>query len=144
EIVLDQQDSLNFLSNENSMTLAFTKNTYGYVTQVLVFDRDVWIKVKDYKPVVKKQVQLNPAQLKACEGRYTFQFEPGKDQYIQISAKENGLQLKQAWDGQEIELLAESELSFFGKVNPRFVLLFAKDANGRLTQVMINKRDLWK
>jgi hypothetical protein len=53
EIVFEQESELEFFNEEESFPLKFTKGQDGAITQVLAFDKDVWDKVKDYKPVIK-------------------------------------------------------------------------------------------
>ena len=96
-----------------------------------------------YKPVNKKVVLLTMEQLKALEGKYQFEFRKGDTSFIQITAKNNGIVLKQFWDGQEISFLAESDLAFFNQNFP-FTLKFTKETNGTVTQVLAFDRDLWK
>ena len=91
---------------------------------------------------VKKEVKLTPKQLKAFEGKYQFQFEPGKDAFIQITAKDNQLVLKESWTGNEIPFSPVSELEFFNQ-EKSFPLKFTKDKNGAITQVLAFNRDLW-
>lgn len=50
EIIFDPESELDFFCMNFPFTLKFSKNGAGEVTQVLAFDRDVWKKVKDYKP----------------------------------------------------------------------------------------------
>ncbi|HTQ29509.1 MAG TPA: serine hydrolase domain-containing protein [Puia sp.] len=96
-----------------------------------------------YKPETKKLMKLTTAQLKAVEGKYQFEFQKGKPAYIQITSNSNnGIVLKQLWDGQEISFLPESELEFFCPTNP-FPLKFTKDQTGQITQVLAFNRDLW-
>lgn len=142
EMSFTPTSALEFYCKEKSFPLKFYKNKDGAITQVLALDKDLWDKVKDYKPVVKKEIQLTPEQLKAVEGKYQFQFKKGKDDFIQITAKENGVVLKQFWDGKEISFVPSSEVDFFCKEQP-FPLKFYKDKNGTVTQVLAFNRDLW-
>jgi CubicO group peptidase (beta-lactamase class C family) len=96
-----------------------------------------------YKPATKKVVSLTADQLKGLEGKYQFEFRKGETSFIQITAKDNGIVLKQLWDGQEISFLAESDLAFFSIDFP-FTLKFTREANGAATQVLALDRDLWK
>jgi hypothetical protein len=143
EIVFVRKSELEFFNEEKSFPLKFSKDKNGVITQVLAFDRDLWNKVKDYKPVIKKEIQLTPQQLKAFEGKYRFQFEKGKDDFLQITAMENHLVLKQLWDGKEINFVPESELDFFCK-DQSFPLKFIKDKNGSIIQMLAFNRDLWE
>ena len=51
--------------------------------------------------------------------------------------------LKQHWDGNELPFVPESALDFFSKSAPLFSLSFARNANGKVTQALAFKRDLW-
>jgi CubicO group peptidase (beta-lactamase class C family) len=96
---------------------------------------------KDFNKATK-EVRLSTAQLKSVEGKYTFQFEPGHDAFIQITATDNGITLKQMWDNEEVHLVPDSELTFFSK-EKRFTLKFIKNNNGEINQVLAVDRDLW-
>ena len=140
EFVFEQDSTLDFYCKAQSFPLKFTDSA-GIITQVLAFKRDVWYKVKDYKPVIKKEVQLTPQQLKAFEGKY--QMKGGdEDDFLQITTKGNNLILKQLWDGQEIVFVPESALEFFCK-DRSFQLKFSKDEDGAVTQVLAFNRDIW-
>lgn len=143
EIVFIQKSESEFFNEEKSFPLKFSKDKEGAIIQVLAFDKDLWNKVKDYKPVIKKEIQLTPSQLKAFEGRYQFQFEKGKDAFLQITAGNDHLILKQLWDGKEISFVSESESEFFCK-DRLFPLKFIKDKNGNVIQMLAFDKDLWE
>ncbi len=143
EIVFVQKSELEFFNEEKSFPLKFSKDKDGTITQVLAFDRDLWNKVKDYKPVIKKEIKLTPQQLKAFEGKYRFQFEKGEDSFLQITTAEDHLVLKQLWDNKEINFVPESELEFFCK-DRNFPLKFIKDKNGNVIQMLVFNKDLWE
>jgi hypothetical protein len=142
EITFTPQSALEFVNEDGSFTLKFTRESNGAITHVLAFDRDLWTKTNDYAPPAIKEIRLAPAQLKALEGKYTFQFEKGKDAFIQISASSKGLVLKQMWDEKEIPFVAESELDFYNE-EAKFPLKFTKDKSGNAIQVLAFNRDLW-
>ena len=143
EIIFVQKSELEFFNEEKSFPLKFSKDKDGAIIQVLAFDKDLWNKVKDYKPVIKKEIQLTPSQLKAFEGKYRFQFEKGKDAFLQITAGTDHLVLKQLWDDKEISFVPKSELEFFCKDKP-FPLKFIKDKNGNVIQMLAFDKDLWE
>jgi hypothetical protein len=143
EIGFTARTALEFVNGEGNFPLKFTKAADGTITQVLAFNRDLWIKTNDYKPVVVKEVQLKAGELKALEGKYTIQNGQGEEMFIQITATDKGLILKQGWDGQEIPFIALSEVDFYCKER-QFPLKFTKDKDGNVTQVLAFKRDLWK
>jgi hypothetical protein len=134
---------LEFANDDLNFPLKFTKAPDGRITEVLAFNKDLWIKTNDYKPVVIKEVQLKVGELKALEGRYTIQNDHGEEIFLQIRATDKGLFLKQEWDGQEIPFIALSGVDFYCK-ELQFPLKFTRDKNGNATQVLAFKRDLWK
>ena len=140
EISFSPKSALEFVNEDGDFPLKFTKESNGAITQVLAFDRDLWIRTKEYKPLAA--VRLDPSKLKALEGKYTFQFEQGKDDFIQIRASDTGLVLKQMWDGKEIPFVPLSDLDFYCKA-AQFPLKFTKDKNGTAIQVLAFNRDLW-
>ena len=103
-------------------------------------DKDVWVKVSRYTP--RKFITLSPEKLKAFAGKYTFQFQPGKDAFIVVTSKGNQLVLKETWNGNEIVFDAYSEHEFYNRERA-FTLQFMKDRNGTVTQVLAFSRDLW-
>jgi hypothetical protein len=143
EIVFAQKSELEFFNEEKAFPLKFSKDKDGAIIQVLAFDKDVWNKVKDYKPVIKKEIKLTPQELKAFEGKYRFQFEKGEDSFLQIIAADDYLTLKQLWDDKEINFVPESELEFFCK-DRNFPLKFTKDKDGNVIQMLAFNKDLWE
>jgi len=139
------ETELTFISKESEdegpLHVRFTRDSAGIIANLSVGNNDVWNRVKDYKPVVKKEMQHTSEQLKPFEGLY--QFSEDKNRFIQFSVKNNNLVLKQHWDGNEIPFVPESELGFFSKVAPLFSLMFTKDKDGTITQVLAFKKDLW-
>jgi uncharacterized protein YjhX (UPF0386 family) len=142
EIYFKELSTLQFLNDEGNFPLKFIKDKSGVITQLLAFNRDLWIKVNGYKPPVIKEVRLNSRQLKACEGKYKMQIEPGKEAFIQIISTGKGLKLKQLWDGRELTFVPQSELDFSCK-EVQFPLKFIKDKNGTVLQMLCFNKDLW-
>lgn len=140
EISFAPQSALDFVNDDGNFPLKFTKESNGAITQVLAFNRDLWTRTNDYKPLVA--ARPDPRRLKALEGKYTFQFEQGNDAFIQIRASDTGLVLKQMWDGKEFSFAAQSDVDFYCK-EAQFPLKFTKDKNGNATQVLAFNRDLW-
>ena len=93
-----------------------------------------------YTPEHKKIASLSSLQLKAFEGKY--QLQGGKTAYIQISATDDHIVLKQLWDGKQIDLFPESDLEFFNKDTP-FPLKFTKAQDGAITAATVFNRDVW-
>ena len=140
EIVFEQDSALDFYSKAQSFPLKF-KDSAGMIIQVLAFNKDVWDKIKNYKPVIKKEIQLSGKQLKTFEGKYKMN-GGDEDDSLQITAKGNKLILKQLWDGREIVFAPESALEFFCK-DQAFPLKFSKGQDGAVTQVLAFNKDVW-
>jgi len=143
EITFERKSELEFFNEEYSFPLKFGSDQNGLITQVTAFDRDLWNKVKTYKPIINTGIHLSPDQLKLVEGKYTFQFEKGEDSYIQITAAADHITLKQLWDGQEINFVPGSDVEFFCK-EQSFPLKFIKDDNANIIQVLAFNKDLWE
>ena len=148
EAHLIPESAMGFVSKESGeggpLHLVFQKDSTGVVNQVNVTNNGVWSRIKDYKPVVKKEMEHTPAQLAPFRGLYQLQGGEAKfPKFLQFSERENKLVLKQMWDGHEIMFVPESELAFFSREIKQFTLDFSKDNNGNITQVLAFKHDVW-
>jgi adenylate kinase family enzyme len=148
EVHLTPESATGFVSKEagdgGPIHIVFQKDPTGVVNQVNVADNGVWNRIKDYKPVVKKEMEHTPAQLAPFQGLYQLQGGDAKfPKFIKFSERENKLVLKQSWDGNEIMFVPESELAFFSREIKQFTLDFSKDNNGNITQVLAFKHDVW-
>jgi hypothetical protein len=142
EINFKQKAALDFYNDEHAFPLKFTKSNTGAITQVLAFDKDVWNKVDDnYKFVPQKTIQLTPDQLKAFEGKFELKGGDG-DEFLQITATNGHLVLKQLWDQKEITFSPVSDVDFFND-DQTFPLKFTKGDNGLATQVLAFNKDVW-
>jgi hypothetical protein len=141
EITFDQKSELSFYNDEHSFPLSFSKDAKGVITQLLAFDRDTWIKVKDYKPVEKKEIILSADKLKAFAGKYRMGGN-GEERILQFTVKGNSLEVAELWTDRVFAIVPESELSFFGK-DFYYPVQFSKDKSGTVTQALIFNRDTW-
>jgi hypothetical protein len=123
---------------DETISITFSKNGAGEISQLLLAGKQLWVKVKEYVPA--KEVALTQDQLKAFEGKY--QFEEKNDAFLQITATASGLMLKQLWDGKEINFIAISDLNFLNK-EMGFPLKFTKDQAGNVIKVLAFNRDTW-
>ncbi|MDB5152050.1 MAG: hypothetical protein JWR54_801 [Mucilaginibacter sp.] len=143
EISFKQTAPLEFYNDEHQFPLKFTKSNTGAITQVLAFDKDLWNKVDDnYRFVPQKTIQLTPTQLKAFEGKYELKGGDG-DEFLQITATNGHLVLKQLWDQKEITFSPVSDVDFFND-DQTFPLKFTKGDNGLATQVLAFNKDVWE
>ena len=105
------------------------------------------LQAQDTKPATdtKPAVQLTAAQLKAVEGVY--QSAGNKDMYVQFTARENGINAKLLWNGNQLRLLPSSDSSFVnteeGEDGRPLVITFRKGKEGSVTQVMVGGNGLW-
>jgi hypothetical protein len=118
----------------------FVKDNQGIFSSALVNGGDVWVRIKDYKPLVRKEIEHTPAQLKVFEGVYVLR---GDAKYLQIMEKDNNLILKQDWDGRQTSFVPDSAAHFFCKDQILFTLRFKKNSSGEVTEMSAFDRDKW-
>ena len=140
------QSELGFISKESEdegpLHVTFAKDSSGQIGRLSVGNNNAWNRVKNYQPVVKKEMGHTPEQLKPFE--VIYQLAEDKNRFIQFTVKNNNLILKQHWDGNEIPFVPESELAFFSKAVPQFSLSFLKDKDGTIIQAVAFKKDVWQ
>ena len=141
EITFEQKSALNFYNDELSFPLTFSKNANGEITQVLAFEHDTWIKVKNYQPVVKKEISLSPEKMNAFAGKYKITNDGHEKSAIYGSREFTGSQRTLDWENM-YTIVPESELVFFAK-NGHYPVQFSKDKDGNVTQALIFNVDVW-
>jgi uncharacterized protein YjhX (UPF0386 family) len=141
EIPFEQKSALYFYNDQLSFPLTFTKDANGEITQVLAFERDTWVRVKNYKPVEKKEISLSADKMKAFAGKYKMT-DDGHEVFLQFSVAGNALEVKELWSEKTFTIVPESELVFFAK-NAYYPVQFSKDKDGNVVQAMIFNRDTW-
>ena len=139
EITFDQKSDLYFYNDEHSFPLKFSKGTNGEITQVLAFERDTWIKDKNYKP--KKEITLSATQMQSFAGKYKMS-RGGEDAFLQFTVKGNSIEVKELWSEKVFTIVPESELVFFAKEG-YYPVQFSKDKDGNVTQALIFNNDTW-
>lgn len=142
QFVLTRKSEFGFETKDDdgdeTISVVFSKNDAGEISQLAVADKQFFVKVKSYTAPV--EVKLTADQLKAFEGKY--QFEERKDAFLQITATANGLTLKQLWDNKEINFISLGNLTFLNK-EEGFPLKFTKDDSGNVVKVLAFNRDMW-
>jgi DNA-directed RNA polymerase subunit F len=141
EIPFEQKSDLKFYNDQESFPLTFSKNANGEITQLLAFERDTWIKVKDYKPEEKKEIKLTPEKMRAFTGKYKMSHD-GDDAFVQFTVNGNSLEAKELWSGKTYVIVPQSDLVFFGR-KVYYPVQFTKDKNGNVTQALIFNKDVW-
>lgn len=145
EMHLTPESPLVFVSKEKEhdepIRITFVRDSSGAINQVNVADNGVWKRNNNYKPLVKKEIEHTPDQLKQFEGLYQLQEDATR--FIEFSVKGSDLVLKQGWDGETRNFVPESAMDFFIKDFPQFTLNFSKDKDGNVNQVIAFKRDVW-
>ena len=127
--------------NQESVRITFIKDSSGAINQVNVANNGLWKRNNNYKPLVKKEMEHTPEQLKQFEG--LFQLKNNATRFIQFFVEGNKLVLKQGWDGEKRYFIPESAMDFFITDFPQFTLNFSKDSAGNINQVVAFKRDVW-
>jgi hypothetical protein len=127
--------------NQEAVRITFIKDSSGAINKVEVANNGVWQRNNNYKPLVRKEIELTPDQLKQFEGLYQLQGD--ETRFIQVSTQRGQLVLKQEWDGEQRFFVPESDMDFFMKEVPSFTLNFSKDKEGHINQVVAFKRDIW-
>lgn len=121
------QSELSFYRPDNLwFSMDFSQDLTGNITEVLVVNRDVWI--RNPKPAI------TPAQLHSYEGKYRAKNDP--DNIIQLIAQGDQLLIKQLWDGKTIEVTPLSDLYFYNKAQS-YSLQFVRDADGKVRQAWV-------
>ena len=125
-----------------TIPIMFRGNSKGIYTSMFLFDlQRPWNRIKDYKPLVRTEIDHTPQQLKIFEGIYRGQ---DNQSFIGISEKENKLVLHQFWDGNDIQFVPDSALHFFNKQQLLFTLQFIKGPDDSVTGMVAFGRDVWK
>jgi hypothetical protein len=139
------ESSLTFRSIEaverGPVLTSFIVNATGEVTGMKLGNEMVWNRIKNYKPIVRKEMDHTPDQLKPFEGLY--QFSKDSVRFIQFTVEGNALVLKQHWDGNKISFVPETPLDFFSRDAPMFSLSFSRNNEGQVSQAVAFKRDVW-
>ena len=125
-----------------NLQVVFKRDSSGGINELLVNGGAQWIRNNNYRPLVKKEITHTPEQVRAFAGLY--QLAGGEPRYIELFERNNQFKLKQLWDGNVLDFVPDSELSFFMPGNLLFTLQFTKDAGGAVTEMVAFKRDHWK
>jgi adenylate kinase family enzyme len=121
--------------------IVFYRDSTGRIAAMSLGNDVHWNRDKDYAAATKKEIELNPDQLKPYTGVYQLDQDPYR--LLQLNVKNSRLVLKQIWDGREIPFVPETPLDFFCKDAPLFTLHFTEDNAGNVTQFLAFKRDTW-
>lgn len=121
----------------NASRLTFVKEA-GAAPASVQYSGYTWNKVKNYKPVVVKEMPHTPAQLARFAGVYHAQRD--SNNLIQMVVEGNDLVLKET---QDTRLVPQTELCFYKPDNLWFSVDFSEDAAGNITQALVVKRDVW-
>jgi hypothetical protein len=126
---------------ERHLPVSFIKNKKGVYSQIRVFGDEPWNLVKDYKPIVKKEIELTPGQLKVFEGLY--EIEENRGLFLQVAKKNNGLVVRRYWNDGEDHYVPDSAMHFFSKEQQIMTLQFIKDSSGNIVQMVAFGNNRW-
>ncbi len=93
-----------------------------------------------YEPEVKTVFPLQPAQLKAYEGR--FKYRGAQQLYVTITANGDHLGFLQEWDGQKVDFLPGSTTAFFSP-DAGIEIKFIKADDGSFNALSVFDRDFF-
>ncbi len=136
EYVLFRKADLDFESRDEEHKASFFKDDAGKITGAKIFNRIIITRV-NYDPT--KTAVLTSNQLQILTGKYRFQRD--KNLFLEISAKNNSLTLKQLWDGKVFDFIPKSELTFYN-TELNFPLNFKKE-EGIIKLLTCFANDVW-
>jgi hypothetical protein len=118
--------------NGKPQYLKFVKDAHGVIQRFTGGGgpENYFNRLKDYKPVERKEIAHTPKQLKAFEGIYQSQMNP--DDLVGLSERDNKLVLKQYWNGEDVLFVPDSALHFFSREDRLFNLKFNRGADGSI------------
>lgn len=136
EYTLLRKADLTFESKQEEYQLEFTKDQSGKITTAKILNRVILTKV-DYDPT--KPVMLTAGQLSRMEGKYQLQND--KSYYLQVTAKDNSLELKQTWDDKLLVFKPRSEVDFINEEHKFPLRCIIED--GKVKRVVCFGKDVW-
>ncbi len=136
EYLLIRKSDLEFESKNEEYQCMFIKDASGKIVSLKAMNRIILTKV-NFNP--NHETVLAPNKLRVLEGKY--QFSKDKQMFIELSAKDNSILLKQQWDGKVIVFSPLSETNFYNK-EMRFPLTVIKE-NDVVRQVICFENDIW-
>jgi len=123
--------------------ITFVKDAHGVIQRFTNGGENYFNRLKDYKPIERKEIDHTPQQLKAFDGVYQSQMNPGA--IMGLSERDNKLVLKQYWDGEEVLFVPDSALHFFSREQRLLNLKFSLGADGSIRSLeAFNKEEFDK
>jgi GR25 family glycosyltransferase involved in LPS biosynthesis len=120
-----------------SMPVKFIKDADGKATSLFVH-HEFWDR-RVYEPIQRSGVKLQPSQLQIFQGKYRIV----KDVELEVVPMDDHLVLKQLWDGGVLQLIPESELTFFSKDDHTLFIKFIKNNEGAVINISVFEKFLW-
>jgi hypothetical protein len=115
-----------FKKERPNMTLRFSRDQQGRVTQFLAFGRDIWIKAATTTP--------SPALLKTYEGKFRSADDP--DNEVQLIAAGKELVVQELWNKKEIRVQPITN-TYFNSGDLSFPLQLIMGDNGKVKQLVL-------
>jgi hypothetical protein len=131
--------------NGKPQYLKFVKDAHGVIQRFTGGggEENYFNRLKDYKPVEKKEIAHTPKDLKAFEGVY--QSRRDSDDIVGLSERDNKLVMKQYWNGEDVLFVPDSALHFFSREQRLLNLKFNRGADGSIRSVeAFNKEEFDK
>jgi hypothetical protein len=121
------ESAMNFFKKERPViTLIFSADQKGEITQFIAFGRDVWIK--------RNNPEIIPVRFKSYEGIYRSKTDP--DNELQLIASGSSIIVRQLWDKKEIRVEPLTN-SYFYNEQKAFPLHIITDGQGQVKSILI-------
>jgi hypothetical protein len=137
EIVFARKSDLNFEGENGTFPLNFSKGADGVVSQVTAFNRDLWTRTKDYKPVTQTYKPTSK-DLKLVEGKYRV---VSSGDNVQFYSENGNLLAKQLWDGKVHHMLAQTGLKYTSQ-EAGITATFVKNDKGEIVRADLSQGDV--
>ncbi len=127
-------------TGQGAVVMTNADNGMGLVNEVLRGISAVY-NWPSFKPVIKKMVTLTDGQLARLTGRYEGYGD--KKPVLSVTVRDNGLLIKQLWNGDTFSILPEAELTFFTS-DDGSPFVFETAPDGHITSLLAFGSDRWR
>jgi len=124
-----------------ALILTYVKDKEGTYSQIKVGKSGVWNREKEYKPIIKIEIAHTPQQLKPFEGVY---YREGESKTcLELTEVQNKLHVRLFFNTDEMDLMPDSALHFFGLQNQAFTVKFLQQSDGSIVEMVIDGTAHW-
>jgi beta-lactamase regulating signal transducer with metallopeptidase domain len=144
KILFKKQSNLKFHNRMLDFPLEFVKDPTGSIIKVIALKKDVWIKVKGNPPEIKKEIKLSRKALVNVQGFYQCNVPGYENRFLQFTAVEKGLMVKESWTEAQFEITPEAAMKFFSKEGKYWPVEFVVGKNGLVERAIVFNHDWLK